>query len=123
MSSISVSEARGSMVQAQNVMRLLEKACATLQFNGTIEFQDPTVPGRKDGCVLLFIPSEKDTKPRSLTIFTRDSLFADLYSCIIVRVQEAGGVDKLLIGGANPRTVRQMSASAIADLDNDDDDD
>ena len=123
MSSISVSEARGSMVQAQNVMRLLEKACATLRFMGTIEFSDPTQPGSRDGYILLFIPKEKSNGKfgtRFLTIIERDTLFEDIYSCVIVRVQEAGGVEKLPTVNFTQHSVRHMVEDTIVLDDHDD---
>ena len=123
MSNISVREARGSMVQAQNVMRLLEKACTTLRFMGTIEFSDPTVPGNRDGYTILFIPKEKlngKFGTRFLTITERDDLFEDIYACIIVRVNEAGGIDKLPTMRSGYRTVRHMVDEA-SNLDDHDD--
>lgn len=124
MSTISVNKARGSMVQAQNVMRLLEKACATLRFTGTIEFSDPTQPRNRDGYTLLFIPKEKSNgkfSTRFLSITERDNLFEDIYACIIVRVQEAGGVDKLPTARSGYRSVRNM-VEEVPDLDGHDDD-
>ena len=122
MSSISVKDARGSMVQAQNVMRLLEKVCVTLRFMGTIEFNDPTISGRRDGYTLLFIPKERDGNVvRFLVITERDTLFEDIYSCVIVRVQEAGGIDKLPTARSGYRSVRQMveEPSVLDDRDDD----
>ena len=124
MSSISVSEARGSMVQAQNVMRLLEKVCVTLRFMGTIEFSDPTQPGSRDGYILLFIPKEKSNGKfgtRFLTIIERDNLFDDIYACIIVRVNEAGGIDKLPTARSGYRSVRHVveEPSVLDDRDDD----
>ena len=119
----SVSEARGSMVQAQNVMRLLEKACATLRFMGTIEFDDPTQPGSRDGYILLFIPKEKSNGKfgtRFLAITERDNLFEDIYACIIVRVNEAGGIDKLPTARSGYRSVRYMVEDTIVLDDYDD---
>lgn len=124
MSVISVSEARESMVQAQNVMRLLEKACATLRFTGTIEFSDPTQPGHRDGYTLLFIPKEKSNGKfgtRFLAITERDNLFEDIYACIIVRVQEAGGIDKLPTARSGYRSVRNMMGEPSVLDDHDDD--
>ena len=124
MSSISVSEARGSMVQAQNVMRLLEKVCNTLHFMGTIEFNDPTMPGRRDGYTVLFIPKQKlngKLCARFLTITERDNLFDDIYACIIVRVQEAGGVDKLPSMSSGYRSVRHVVEETPVLDDHDDD--
>ena len=124
MSTISVNKARGSMVQAQNVMRLLEKTCATLRFMGTIEFSDPTQPGHRDGYTLLFIPKEKSNGKfgtRFLAITERDNLFEDIYTCIIVRVQEAGGIDKLPTARSGYRSVRNMMGEP-SDLDGHDDD-
>ena len=123
MSSISVNEARGSMVQAQNVMRLLEKVCVTLRFMGTIEFNDPTIPGRRDGYTLLFIPKEKSNGKfgtRFLVITERDTLFEDIYACIIVRVNEAGGVEKLPAANFGYRSVRHMVEEAPVLDDHDD---
>ena len=118
MSSISVSEARGSMVQAQNVMRLLEKACATLRFMGTIEFGDPTQPGSRDGYILLFIPKEKSNGKfgtRFLTITERDNLFEDIYACIIVRVNEAGGIDYNFMDSAD---LSRLDKETIIEMNN-----
>lgn len=92
MDTINVIDACGAMVQAQNVLKLLKKACTTLKFDGVIEFEEPN---RTDHCTVHFVPNNKCEETHYLYIQASDHLFRDLYSCLIVRVQEAGGIDKL----------------------------
>ena len=107
MDAISVKEAYGSMVQAQNVLKLMNKLASTLQFSGTVQFQDAKESpySRANEFVVLFIPHDAKKDKRALSIRTNDVLFEDIYACVVVRVQEAGGVDKLPRAASSTRAI------------------
>ena len=100
---MNVSKARGMLVQAQNVLLILKRACDTLQFDGTIEFQDPKSTHTSGDCIIIFRPNDSTKKCHYLRVKNNDDLHDNVYACIVVRVQEAGGVYKLPLFGFTPR--------------------
>ena len=84
---MSVQSAQMLLEQAQWCLDILKKIGTVLQFGGDI-----TLCRERDKTAVLFI---KPDFCRQLTISSTDPLKHDLYACVLVRVQEAGGLQNL----------------------------
>lgn len=84
---MSVQSAQMLLEQAQWCLDILKNISTVLQFGGDI-----TLCKDRDKTAVLFI---KPDFCRQLTISSTDPLKHDLYACVLVRVQEAGGLQNL----------------------------
>lgn len=90
---VSVQTAHMFLEQAYDCMVMIHKICAVLGFDGCIVVLkcDAKNQSKSDFAVVF----SKGNKNHQLTISCTDPLRHDMYACVLVRVQEAGGIDNL----------------------------
>lgn len=90
---VSVQTAHMFLEQAYDCMSMIHKICAVLQFDGHIVVLKCGAKNQSKADFAVVFSTQGSY--RQLTISCTDPLRHDMYACVLVRVQEAGGIDKL----------------------------